>query len=234
MPLIPEIGGPGFVPAGRHRKTLRADLMEGGKPSWLTEEAGTATFAYLPIGSTTPGVARITNSGTTPGGWVAPEVDLSAPWLKSVWFTAFNVKIGRASSGAHLVIDFGIRSVGAANFGARVFTTFPPPAWPEVHTLSGGSSSAGGEFRMPWGSRASDTAYILQGDSARDLTFHIDTRDKTVSLLMDDQVIYSRQREDMGMGIVRPRLVMARSGAVTGDRTLSVTGFEFGIETNGE
>lgn len=208
-------------------------MIEGGKPSWLTEEAGTATFAYTALGATSPGVATITNAGTTPGGWVAPEVDLSAPWLRSVWFTAFNVKIGRANSGAHLVIDFGIRSVGTATAGARLYTSFPPPAWPAVHALAGGSSVGEAEFRMPLGSRASATAPILQGDSPRDLTFHIDARDKTVSVLMDDQVVYSRQRQDMGIGIVRPRLVMARSGSVVGDRTLTVTGFEFGIETNG-
>lgn len=233
MPLIREIGGPGFVPAGRHTKTMRADLFDGTKPSWISEEAGNGTFSYSALSATSPGTATITNGGTTAAAWNGPEIDLSSPTIRAVWFTAFNVRITRASAGAHLSVDFGIRSVGAATAGARVLTNFPPVAWPIVDVLAGGSALGSHELRMPWGSRASATAIQLQGDSPRNLTMHIDTRDKTVSILMDDQVIYSRQRSDLVLGVVRPRLAMARTGATTGDRQLTVTGFEFGIETNG-
>lgn len=237
MPLIPEPGTSGFVPAGRHQKILRADLIDGIKPSWITEEVGGGSFSYLPLSATNPGTATITNANTTAAAWNGPQIDLSAPWLRSVWFTAFNIKIGRADAGAHLSIDFGIRSIGSATAGARVLTNFPSgtPAvvWPVADALSGGSALGAHEFRMPWGSRASATAIQLQGDSARNLTFHIDCRDKTVSLLMDDQVIYSRQRNDMAMGVASPRLAMAKTGSPTGNRTLTVTGFEFGIQTNG-
>jgi hypothetical protein len=233
MPLIREIGGGAFIRAGRHRKTLRADLIDGVKPSWLTEEAGTGSFAYNALSATNPGSAVITNAGTTAAALNGPEIDLSAPWLRSAWFTIFNAKIGRASSGAHLSIDFGLRSVGAATAGARLLTNFPPVAWPIVDCLAGGSALGSHELRMPWGSRANATAIQAQGDSPRNLTFHIDARDKTVSVLMDDQVLYSRQRSELVLGLVRPRLAMARTGSTTGDRTLTVTGFEFGIETNG-
>ena len=233
MPLIREIGGSGFVRAGRHRKTLRADLTDGVKPSWLTEEAGTGTFAYTALSATSPGTAAITNAGTTAAAWNGTEIDLSQPWIRAAWFTIFNAKITRANSGAHLSIDFGLRSVGSAVAGARVLTNFPPVAWPIVDCLAGGAALGSHELRMPWGSRASATAITLQGDSPRDLTMHIDTRDKTVSILMDDQVIYSRQRSDLVLGVVRPRLAMAKTGATTGDRVLTVTGFEMGIETNG-
>ena len=87
---------------------------------------------------------------------------------------------------------------------------------------------------MPWGSRGATQTPTYRGDSPRNMTFHIDVRDKTVSVLMDDQVLYSRQRPDLVLGLARPNLVLARpSTAATGDRTLTVTGFEFGIETNG-
>lgn len=314
MPLIREIGAPGFIPAGRHRKTIRADLMDGVKPSWISEEVVSATVtasndrltvaaahglttgaaivfsnvsgaaplvsgvtyyvqsvptsttltlaatsggsliditsdgsvsistslgssfarhSYAALSATDPGSATITNGATAAGAWMGPEIDLSQAGLRAAWFSIYNAKITRASSGAHLSIDFGLRSVGTATAGARLLTNFPPAAWPIVDCLSGGSALGSYEMRMPWGSRASATNIILQGDSPRDLTFHIDTRDKTVSILMDDQVIYSRQRSDLVLGVVRPRLAVARTGSTTGDRSLTVTGFEFGIETNG-
>lgn len=233
MPLIREIGGSEFLPAGRHRKVLRADLIDGAKPSWLTEEPGGGSFTYNALSATNPGSAVITNGATSAAALNGPEIDLSHPSIRAAWFTIFNARIGRASSGAHVSIDFGLRSVGSAVAGARVLTNFPPVAWPIVDCLAGGSAVGSHELRMPWGSRASATAIQLQGDSPRNLTMHIDARDKTVSVLMDDQVLYSRQRSDLVLGIVRPRIAFARTGSTTGDRTLTVTGFEFGIETNG-
>lgn len=197
------------------------DVSADGTASGSEGGAGLITYA---AGSTvSPGKAELANASATLAGWYGPEIDLNDERIKAVWWTVKDLSIQRSSSGAHISIDFGIRSFGSATAGARLTTGATPPLWPTLECLSGGAAVGAAQVRMPLGSRQGEASVsnpLRLGDSPRPMTFFIDNRDKTVALLMADQVIYHRHRSDLVRGIVRPRLAMSRAGTGQGNITL--------------
>lgn len=237
MPLIRLPDG-SFERAGKYRKLYDGDLSGGAKPSWLTERAGSGAFTYTAASSTAPGKATFTISGsppgTTPGGWDGPTVDLSNERIRALWWTVDDVGFVRSSTGVYFSAEIGIRSIGSAVAGARMLTNFGPPYFPVMNCLSGGTTAGSDEVRFPWGPRVFEgdaTTPLKLGDNPRPMTFHIDNRDKTVSLLMGDQVAYSRQLPAFVRGSVQPTLNMGKTGSDNSDRAMVVEGaFRFTIE----
>lgn len=236
MPLIRLPDG-AFERAGKYRKVYDGDLSSGTKPSWLTERAGSGSFSYAAATAGVPGKATFTLTGnppgTTPGGWDGPPVDLSNERVRALWWTMDDVGFVRSDSGVYFSAEMAIRSIGAATAGAGLLTNFGPPNYPIMRCFAGGSAVGSDEVRFPWGARVFEAATtpMRLGDNPRPMTLHIDNRDKTVSLLMGDQVAYSRQLPALVRGVVQPTLNMGKTGSATSDRVMTVEGaFRFTVE----
>lgn len=235
MPLIRKMDG-SWERAGKYEKRYVGSLSEGVKPDWLTEEGvAAATFAYPAKAAGAPGKATVANTtnSTTSAGWVGPTIDLSNERIRALWFSVQDFSMIRANVNLYTSQEMGIRSVGSAVAGARLLSNFGPPNYPTMDVLASGAVASSEQVRFPWGARVFEaaTSPMALGDNPRPMTFHLDNRDKTVSLLMGDQVAYSRQRADLVRGVVQPRLVFAKTGSNNGDRTMVVEGaFEFIVE----
>lgn len=236
MPLLRLPDG-SFERAGKYRKVYEGDLSAGTKPAWLSERPGSGGISYDAAGSPgVPGKAVFTlaaGAGTTPGGWDGPVVDLANERIRALWWTVDDVSFVRGSSGVYFSAELGIRSIGSAVAGASFLTNFGPPNYPIMRCLSGGAAVGADEVRFPWGPRVfeSATTPLKLGDNPRPMTLHIDNRDKTVSLLMGDQVAYSRKLSALVRGSVQPTLNMGKTGSDTTQRQMVVEGaFRYVVE----
>lgn len=243
-----------WVNLGRQRVVIgETSFNEGGTlPPWLRVarngqdvELNGGTVAVDPLTATSLGKVRLTNhsSSTSPIGIeTAVAFDLTTGIFQTLEFVVHNLTLTRASGGSHVAIDLGIRDPVAVA-GARYLTNFPSGSsdegvWPTVMTLVSGAANDPQAVHDAWGSRVSAGADArVLGDGARSYTFRIDVPDPDyhpvtantlqppyVTILKDEGEIYSEERPDMVLGVVRPRLTMQRTGAVDGSRTVSACG----------
>lgn len=261
--IVREPGAPSpFVRLGRQPVLIgSSSFNDGAIPGWLRRardasdaELANGTVAASPLTATALGALAITNGATGVDGIETQAAfDLRTGIFQTLEFTLHNVTIDRASAGAHAAIEMGFRDA-AGTAGARFQTTFAGAGdtdadkWPVVAALVAGAPSNPQAVHSAWGSRVTTGADArLLGDSARSYTFRLDIPDPDyhpvsapnlspprVSILMGDGELFSEERPDMVLGVVRARFTVARVGSVTGDRTVKVRGIECWGWTNSD
>lgn len=246
----------GMVPLGRHRKVLSEDFITASAmPSWLrlVKDSANADInssggvtTVTPLGGTgssfNVGKWDVGASGANANlyGWeTVAGFDLTQAWVKRLWITFRNLRTYVPTTSQTTKVELSIASTPDASTGASTsgvkFRVLPSmnktTGWPEVVPLTSAGEGSPMQVRQAIGHIQGATDPRRSGN-ARDFTLMIDRDDKTVSILMGDQVTFSRVM-NFDYGVLRPRFMVATPSGETGIRSLSGTGIEVGYETNG-